>query len=129
MASAKTTNSLRQSPARKVLQYDTQGFANSEAVETKPKQLLSIFASNKGAATLWIMLFDGTVVPANATLPIMQGLQVAAGGQTFLDLSDRGGQGLSGLTLANGLVWAGSSTQASLTVDTTASSWVTIRYN
>src|SRR5579871_5513523 len=105
MASSKTTNSLRQGPARKVVQYDSQGFANSEVVETKPKQLLSLFGSNKGAVALYLMIFDATALPINGTAPVMQPLTLAAGAQAFLDLSDRSGQALSGLNLTNGLVW------------------------
>jgi hypothetical protein len=129
MPSTKTVNSLRQAIERKVTQYDSQALANSEVVETSPKNLLSLFASSKSAGLLWVMVFDASALPGNGALPVMQPLQIAAAGQAFLSVTDDSGQGLCGLELAHGLVWAASSTQATLTVDTTSSVWVTIRYN
>jgi hypothetical protein len=128
MPSTKTVNHTREAPARLVTQYDSQAFANSEVVETSPKEFLSVFASSKSGGSLWIMIFDATALPGNGAIPVMQPLQLTAAGQAYLDLTDRSGQGLSALNLANGLVWAASTTQGALTVDGTSSVWVTLRY-
>ncbi len=129
MAATKTTNRVRQAPAHGVIQYDTQGFGNSGVIEAGAgRMLLSQWASNKGASALYLMVFDATAVPANNAVPVVQPLVVPASGQAFVDFTDRGGQGLAGLVLSTGLVWAVSTTQATLTVDASSSVWATLRY-
>ena len=130
MPATKTTNKIRQTPPWQIVQYDSQAPINSDVVEAaSPCIFLDVIALNKGAATLYVMVFDTTSVPANATIPLFQPVPVPAGTQVVFSLNDlTGGGTLVGMKTTNGLCWAASTTVASLTVDATSSLWATIRY-
>jgi hypothetical protein len=114
---------------QKLQTYDAQGGSNSGVVYSAPCTLLRIRALNVGSL-LWLMFFDSATVPTNGTVPLLAPIPVAATtGVIDVDWNeDIGSAGLLGIQLSNGLVWAASTTSASLTVDGTSSLWPTCRY-
>jgi hypothetical protein len=110
------------------LQYDSQGFANSGVVKAAPGGFLGAYGFNNGAATIYVMFFNSTTVPANASIPSMAPIPVPAGGTFSLLNSQTVGGTSFGPPMSVGLSWAGSTTAASLTVDTTNSTWLTCQF-
>ena len=127
MAGAAYTTLVRASPVRAAVEYDSQGPTNSDVVSAVPVLWLDAMVSNSGASTLYLMCFDSATVPGNGTLPMRQPVQVAAGGQTYIDLGVPGSDGISGRQTMAGLSWAASTTAITLTIDSTSSLWVTVR--
>lgn len=126
-AGASFVTMVRAHPAHPVTEYDSQGPTNSDVVSVSPVAWLDAMASNSGSSTLYIMFFDATSVPANGTLPVRQPLELATGGQSYIDIGNPGADGISGRPTNNGLCWAASTTPLTLTVDSTSSIWVTAR--
>jgi hypothetical protein len=129
MSATHTLSSAQHCPPGGVIKYDSQGGANSGVVSASPASILRAVATNGGGSTLYIMLFDATSLPANASLPIVAPVPVAAGSTVVMDWTIEPGAGvLFGRSCATGVVWAASTTATSLTVDATASLWITIDY-
>jgi hypothetical protein len=125
--SASTRNLATRTRTAPVVQTDSQARANSGVVSTVATVLLSCLASNKGATQLYLMFFDATTLPANATVPLFQSIPIPAAGQISSDLTVTMSDFLAGVQTQAGLVWAASTTQDTLTVDTSTSTWTTIR--
>ncbi len=125
---SKTYVSDRLAPASHLKTYDSQAPTNSDVIATGPLTFFRFLGINKAASgTLWIMFFDAAAVPANATVPLIAPIPIAGGAFAAIDLSVIS-EGLNGLATGNGLVWAASTTPATLTLDATSSIWMTARY-
>jgi hypothetical protein len=111
--------------------YDSQGFGNSGVVSTSATVLYKLSATNKSASnTLFIQLFDAATVPGNGAVPLMMPLAVAPSSTAEVSLAPQsvGAGHLLGLPTSSGLVWAVSTTAASLTLDSTSSVWASVWY-
>lgn len=117
-------------PVTKQRTYDSQGGANSGVVFPAPCYFgMAICLSIATTGTLYLMLFDATAVPANASIPIFQPIRMvggSAGGPVVFQPCFSGGTYVTAPQMKNGLVWAASTTAASLTIDATSSLWPTI---
>jgi hypothetical protein len=126
---SKTFATARIGIPQKIQTYDGQAGGNSGIIYSAPCTLLRIRALSVAASgTLYLMLFDATAVPANTAVPLIAPLPIAGGATADLSLNEIAGDGLIGLQLSSGLVWAASSTAATLTIDSTSSLWPTCRY-
>ena len=128
--SAQTYTTDRLGVPQRIQTYDSQGGANSGVIVAGPATILRLRGVNIAASgTLWLMVFDALAVPANASIPLVAPVPIAGGAVGDFDLNGAlGSSGLLGLRLSKGLVWAASTTAASLTVDATSSLWVTTRH-
>lgn len=88
-------------------------FENSRVLKNSAGWLWSFSVHNKNNSPQWVMLFDLTALPANATVPKMVW---PIGAQDTLEI-----EYLIGRYCGTGIVLAASSTEASLTVATDAS--------
>lgn len=87
-----------------------------QVVKNAAGKLYSMSGSNEGTTKRWIQIFDAVAVPSNGAVPKMQ-LAVFAGGTFSIDLP-------RGRAFSSGIVWAISSTTASLTIDNAATFFV-----
>jgi hypothetical protein len=117
-------------------EYDSQGFLNDDAITgttcgmASGQTLLRLCgwsAVNQGNSLLWLMFFDAATLPANGTVPIMMPYPLRSSPQY------RDGDGVQpgsrmayAVNFKAGIVWAASQTAATLTIDNTASLWVTL---
>jgi hypothetical protein len=124
-------------------EYDSQAAGNSGVVTgtalavnggastltlAAPIILLSVQPTNfSSTLTLYFMLFDAASLPANGTVPVRAPVALAPGQTAAIQLSDNNSEMKEGLPFFTGLVWAASTTPATLTVDTSSSTWVTMR--
>lgn len=95
---------------------------NSRVVSANNAVLYSASLSNKGAANLYLMVFDAASLPANGTVPTMPPLLVGGTDTrsiSNLPLPDK---------FTNGIVVAASTTQENLTVDTNSNSFFYVQY-
>jgi hypothetical protein len=130
MGTVKQLTSPASNPSGQAISlYDSEAWTNSDVISAAPCTWLTASGENKGNATLYIMFFDATTVPANGAAPLGMPIQLPSG-QAFQfsenDTARAGQAGTSetGLRTTTGLCWAASSTPATLTVDTTASIWL-----
>lgn len=110
--------------------YDSQTYVNNDSIaSTSGAQLVNILASSKSASTLYLMMFDATALPANNAIPLFVPIPLTQSAPLNLWLNDQpGGQRMYGWPFLNGITYAISTTSGTLTVDSTASVWVTLRY-
>jgi hypothetical protein len=107
---------------------DPQAFGNSDVVVGQPSSLISLLISNKAASgTLYFQLFDATAVPSNTAVPFVAPIVLAAASTVRIALNEVG-KYFDGIAFSNGIVWAVSTTAATLTIDSTSSVWATCRY-
>ena len=92
---------------------------DSAVVKAAGGTLYRLNIINTEAAVRYIMLFDATSLPANATAPLYR-FTVASSGSLDIDLSSLrlGNEGSTGLSFSTGIVVANSTTAATLTVST-----------
>lgn len=102
--------------------YDTQGVMVGEVIRGKPGKLISVDGFNNAVATRYIMLFNGTAVPANGTVPYVTPIAVSTGANFSFTMP--GGR----LSFPTGIVWASSTTATSLTITVGADVWLTAAY-
>lgn len=84
-------------------------------------KLWSLKATNVSANDRWFLLFDKAVAPVNGDVPLMT-MYVPAHALADVDW-------LHGLSVANGLAWASSTTPDTLTLSGTADFWPVIQYS
>ncbi len=106
------------------------GWVNSatDATNALPAVVSAIYAVNASASTIYVMLFDAATVPTNGTVPNIAPIPVPAGGAAYVPFGEVRGDGMTGLSFVNAMVWAASTTAASLTVSTTGQTWLSTRY-
>jgi len=79
-------------------------------VSTGVGKLIKILACNSAASIKYLMVFDATSLPSNGTAPTIATIAVPASSSIEVDLAQVGG-----LTIANGIVLAESSSVLTLT--------------
>lgn len=101
-------------------------FVGGENISPTPAIVVGLMATNKGASTIYLQLFDSKAAPSGA--PTFPPIAVAAGATVTVNYNDGPGDGaLFGVSTSTGLTWGASSTPASYTADTTDCA-VQIRY-
>jgi len=114
-----TDGSLRVTLASEAIEPawdDSPGFVAQRVVKATPGTLLflSCFAESSG----YLHVFDATALPPNGTRPTIAPLQLWWGWSASLPLPPRG------RAFRNGIVWAVSSTAATLTLDAAGRAFV-----
>ena len=110
-----------------VVQYDS-GFQDGEVIETTPPILLRVTVTNKGASTLYALVFDAATLPGDGAVPTIAPIAVPTGTTVSVHFNESSGQGFTGLAMTAGLAWCASTTAGTKTVDSTASLWLSARY-
>lgn len=129
MTAALRNNKPATALSKPVEQWDPQAGSNSGIVRAAPGTLLRVTWSNIGATPLWLMFFDAATVPSGGAIPMIAPLAMAGTSSGDLNFEDRIMHGaLCGVDCATGISWAASTTAATLTIDTSSSTWPTIRY-
>ena len=82
--------------------------ADSGIISAAACTVRAVQATNRTAATIWLMLFDAAAVPADGTFPRLPVIAVPAESTVHVPLG--------ALECATGLVWACSSTYGVLTI-------------
>ena len=111
--------------------YDSQAFVNSDSLQNSAGTcLLHAMAWNKSSTALYLMFFDAGGVPTNGTAPLFMPLPLTTQNQPLaLPLNDYPGSAtFTGWTFTTGIIYAVSTTPATLTVDSSNSVWVTLRF-
>ena len=85
--------------------------ADSGVLSAVPCHLVGIQCVSAQSSAFWLMIFDATALPVNGTAPRLPAVLVAAGAGSGM----QGSWDVEPLRFARGLVWAASSTQATLT--------------
>lgn len=105
--------------AKPLLTRDTQGVVTHDIVSSGPAFLLELLGVNNSGSTRYIMFFDSPTLPAPGAVPKLCPIPVAAN-QSFT-FTPPGGP----LLFTTGIVWASSSTFATLTITGAADVWAT----
>lgn len=100
--------------------YDTTVLAPSGVIKASSGSLYLVVGANESANKRWLMLFNATSLPVNGTAPVYQ-FPVPTLAPFSLDLP-------RGRTFSTGIVWAASSTAATLTVDVATPFWLNAEY-
>lgn len=120
----KITSAARNKNARTAI-YES-GFQGGENVSPTPVAVLGIVATNKGAATTYVMLFDSAAAPSGA--PTYAPVAVPAGQTVAVSYNDVTGDGsVFGLATSSGLSWGASSSASTYTADA-SDVWCSIRF-
>lgn len=104
-------------PEQLILEYDSGGVLASGVIRAGPLRLFMLFGFNNKASAQYIQVFDTRAVPADAYVPALPPLLVAATSAFYYDLGELGCRFLSGLS------WSNSSTFATKTI-ASADCWV-----
>lgn len=83
------------------------------SIVSVPCELLNIGGWNEGTALRWVMLFDSLTAPSNGSTPVVNPIRVGQGKNFSWTLEPS-------FVFNNGVYWIVSSTQPTLTVDTSA---------
>lgn len=108
--------------------YDSQAFMNSDAITLGPAHLIAFQATNKAtAATLYLQFFDtlgpltNGAVPIFAPIPLVNVSYIPPTSQ----IASVGSERMLGIyEFTKGMCWAASTSAGTLTLDATASVWV-----
>ena len=101
--------------------YDSGALDDRDIIEAAPCHLQQINIYNDSAAVAYLLLFDRTTLPPNATPPSFAAVRVAAGRDRSLTFHKPGWR------FETGLVWAASTTPDDLTL-AGADFWVSASY-
>lgn len=93
---------------------------NAAEISTGPSKLWSATMYNGGITDKWFQVFNATTTPANGTTPDLV-MKILAGNTGSFDFTD-------GVPMSTGIVVACSTTDFSLTVDTTDESLFCVAY-
>jgi|SRR5579859_5312917 len=117
-------------------EYDSQGYINSDVVTgttlslATGQTLLRLCgwsAYNSGNNVLYLMFFDAASLPGNGATPMIMPFPLRALAQyRDGDAVQIGSREFYAQNFKAGIVWAASTTPATLTVDATNSVWVTM---
>jgi hypothetical protein len=100
---------------------DGTALVNSLVVKNSVGSLVQVVGFNDSASTLYLHAFNASALPSNGTAPRWS-FRIASGTNFALDLTMRP------RPFATGIVLAGSSTPATLTVTTTPALWLSAEY-
>ena len=100
---------------------DSGALVNSLNVKTTPGNLLQVVGFNDTASVVYLHIFNAASLPANGTAP-RTAFKIAANANFSFDLSARS------RSFATGIVLAGSTTSATLTVSTNTPLFIGAEY-
>lgn len=103
-----------------VVGYSSGASTYQGVMKATPGNLWSLNATNNGASTRWLQLFDAAAVQSNGAVPKVS-IPIAAGVTNGPDLAGT-------FPFATGITWMISSTAATLTVDTAATFFISGSY-
>jgi hypothetical protein len=111
---------LRDTRADTLVRWDAQAYAASGIVLASRCYLHEIMATSKAAATAYLHMFDSATVPSNGAIPVVMPMPITTDGVIVWSPPSQH-------CFLTGLVWALSTTRATLTL-ASADVWVDVTY-